>query len=983
MGIAAASFALRNKNAHVRYLLWLILLAKCLVPPLYAIPLRIVPRQLLAARLSVSRSTETPDVDSEIGTSNTAASKSPASEQIRSPVADAGLAESAKPDTVDRVIAAQSDPMRWIGIAWLVGAGVYLVLNLLRALRANWWLWKTREALPAKLQADIKNIFCAYGFRSFPRIWLMDDISQPFVWGLLRGSIYLPKNFLKLNEPGRQKSILGHELSHIVRFDAAVNILQVIAQAVFWFHPFVWWANKKIRQEREKCCDEMAIARLNTPPEDYSTAIVQALIAKYESTRPVPSLAVAGPAKNIEERIKTMMRPGKKFQKHPSLVAVTVVLLLALLTVPTALALTARAETKAAPQREKKPDTLGKLEYIDHLTREDFRGVTSVETSPDGRHAYAAAYGVGDLTVFKRNSKTGYIEHIQTISQDKNKDIYGAVAARVSPCGRYVVCTSIRTNTVHLFERDQSTGTLKVLDKAKQGENGVQGLDYAVDAAISPDSRFVYVIAGRSAAVNVFRITEDRKLAFVENNKGEGRCLDDARGIAVSPDGKYIYVTANQADALTVLERNAETGKTKLKQVIKDEQGNVHGLAGVWAVTCSPDGRFVYTNAGRREGKDNAICVFEKKLDGTLSLVQEIFDGQDGVTGFIGGNELIVSPDSKNLYALGSRSNSVVSFRRNVETGELTYIQTFYDSEVAGKDGSASGIGISPDGEYVYVAGEFDYSILIFKRLTGTKKGPAEALHSAACSGDIAQVKSLIASGSDVNKKTERGYTPLHWAAKANRKDAAKLLISAGANVNTRTGSGGWTPLHMAVSQGNKDMAEWFISKGADLNAENHNNGLTPLLVAEMKRKKDFVEFLISKGANLNTRDNELKTPLHCAARDGYADVVELLLKKGADANAKTNWGGTALHYASMYGHTSVAQLLIEKGADVRGETKYGWTPLLYAARAGSKDITELLLSKGADASAEDNSGRTALWWAERMGRTAIVELLRKHGATE
>lgn len=43
---------------------------------------------------------------------------------------------------------------------------------------------------------------------------------------------------------------------------------------------------------------------------------------------------------------------------------------------------------------------------------------------------------------------------------------------------------------------------------------------------------------------------------------------------------------------------------------------------------------------------------------------------------------------------------------------QLTYLQTFYDSEVAGKEGSASGIGISPDGEYVYVAGEFDNSIL-------------------------------------------------------------------------------------------------------------------------------------------------------------------------------------------------------------------------------------------------------------------------------
>lgn len=71
-------------------------------------------------------------------------------------------------------------------------------------------------------------------------------------------------------------------------------------------------------------------------------------ICEYESTRPVPSLAVAGPVKNIEERIKTMLRLGKKFYKHPSLPAATVVILTALLAVPTAVVLTVRAENQAS-----------------------------------------------------------------------------------------------------------------------------------------------------------------------------------------------------------------------------------------------------------------------------------------------------------------------------------------------------------------------------------------------------------------------------------------------------------------------------------------------------------------------------------------------------------------------------------------------------------------------------------------------------------
>gem|GEM_PF-4575655 len=134
-----------------------------------------------------------------------------------------------------------------------------------------------------------------------------------------------------------------------------MNILQVIGQAIFWFHPFVWWANKRIRAEREKCCDEMAIARLGAKAKEYSTAIVNTLVAEHESTRPVPSLAIAGPVKNIEERIKTIMKPGKKFYRRPSSSAVIVLLLAAFLTVPIGCALTRRAKKESATELEAKP----------------------------------------------------------------------------------------------------------------------------------------------------------------------------------------------------------------------------------------------------------------------------------------------------------------------------------------------------------------------------------------------------------------------------------------------------------------------------------------------------------------------------------------------------------------------------------------------------------------------------------------------------
>jgi beta-lactamase regulating signal transducer with metallopeptidase domain/cob(I)alamin adenosyltransferase len=237
-------------------------------------------------------------------------------------------------------------------LAWLAGLAVFLLFACIKASRTNRWLRRQRKLLPTELKCEIEDLFSDVGVRKFPKVWLVEGIGQPFVWGLQRGSIYLPADFVKVNSAEHRREVLGHELSHVLRFDAAVNLLQIMAQAVFWFHPFVWWANKKIRAEREKCCDETAIARLGAKAKDYSTAIVEILACEHRQNRPVPSLAVAGSVRNVEERIKTMMKPGKKFYKRPSLVAATVALMLALLTVPTAFVLTARAETKAAPEHE-------------------------------------------------------------------------------------------------------------------------------------------------------------------------------------------------------------------------------------------------------------------------------------------------------------------------------------------------------------------------------------------------------------------------------------------------------------------------------------------------------------------------------------------------------------------------------------------------------------------------------------------------------
>jgi len=336
--VALISFTLRNRSAHIRYLLWLIVLAKCLVPPVYSVPVAVLPERSFVEPVTRSALPET-----HTGTSaTTEAGKFVETEEVFDPIKSGPAAPNTKATIV---------------LLWSVGAFLFLLWVGSRAVRYTLWLRRRRMPLPPALYQVLQELFTSLKLKQLPRIWLTQDIGQPFVWGLLRGSVYIPVDFVNLDGPQCCRTILAHELSHVTRFDAGINLLQVAAQAVYWFHPLVWWANRRIRIEREKCCDEMAVVNLSAPPEQYTGAIVEALATERRSARPIPSLAIVGSVRDIEERIKTMLKPGKKFYKRPSLVAVAIAMLLALLIVPMALVLTARAGI--TPSAEKWVQTNG------------------------------------------------------------------------------------------------------------------------------------------------------------------------------------------------------------------------------------------------------------------------------------------------------------------------------------------------------------------------------------------------------------------------------------------------------------------------------------------------------------------------------------------------------------------------------------------------------------------------------------------------
>ncbi len=75
----------------------------------------------------------------------------------------------------------------------------------------------------------------------------------------LRPAILVPVTFLTGLPAEQIEALLAHELAHIRRNDYLVSVLQSVAEVVLFYHPAVWWISRQIREEREFCCDDLAV----------------------------------------------------------------------------------------------------------------------------------------------------------------------------------------------------------------------------------------------------------------------------------------------------------------------------------------------------------------------------------------------------------------------------------------------------------------------------------------------------------------------------------------------------------------------------------------------------------------------------------------------------------------------------------------------------------------------------------------------------
>lgn len=158
-------------------------------------------------------------------------------------------------------VAPQLSLVGMLFLLWSVVICLYLMSSLFSTARLKWRLQNS---------TFIKSLFVDDVFID---LYQSKDITVPMSIGIRPNRIYVPDSWSELS-PDQQESLLRHEVAHIQRWDGLFHILQVIAQAIYFFHPLVWLLNSRINDYREMVCDDIAVERSHMSPLMYSRCLV-------------------------------------------------------------------------------------------------------------------------------------------------------------------------------------------------------------------------------------------------------------------------------------------------------------------------------------------------------------------------------------------------------------------------------------------------------------------------------------------------------------------------------------------------------------------------------------------------------------------------------------------------------------------------------------------------------------------------------------
>ena len=403
--MALLALALRGNHARIRYWLWMAASAKFLIP----------------FSLLVSLGSHLPwHSHAAAATTGAYIAIDTMSQPFSDATSVAAPAAATLPGPVSTLPAA-------LVAVWLLGALAMMIFWL-----TQWWhvAKAVRAARPLLQGREVECLRRMERIAGLPRpIALLSSSAsmEPGVFGILRTVLLWPEGISRHLDDAHLESVLAHEVCHVRRRDNLSSAIPMLVEAIFWFHPLVWWLERQLVKERERACDEEVLL-VCARPQAYAESILKVCEFCVES----PLTCVSGiTGADLKQRVVEIMtgRVVRKLTLAKKLLLLAVAMCAVAAPIMLGQAKAAQRMMLAAIQSAPRPFRVAAHAMI-----------PEIETPSTGEIAEAQSSGAGgDAAAATADDSIGPAFEVATIRAANRDDGRHWFGGRLDASGRYAV----------------------------------------------------------------------------------------------------------------------------------------------------------------------------------------------------------------------------------------------------------------------------------------------------------------------------------------------------------------------------------------------------------------------------------------------------------------------------------------------------------------------------------------------------------------
>ena len=309
----------------VHYALWLVVVARLVLPPLPELAIGLTPRAVATTESSPGPTNPPPPAwwGSDYPGTVTPPSKEESDLAVPPPPPEAGTAppepKARRDSSPVPLLPPASSPLRddapqspgpapvgwasWIVGAWIVGALIAAIRLLVREGRFRRRLRHAKAATPRVTNA-LDSAARSLALRRPVRALVTTDVSTPALWGVHRPTVLLPPDLSRQLDPEELRHVLLHEVAHARRLDVAANWLLLAVRCAHWFNPFAHLAVSRLQTSREAVRDRQVLRCSDAPdPRAYGRTLIRLIETCQSPVAPAASVGAIENAHDMRWRI--------------------------------------------------------------------------------------------------------------------------------------------------------------------------------------------------------------------------------------------------------------------------------------------------------------------------------------------------------------------------------------------------------------------------------------------------------------------------------------------------------------------------------------------------------------------------------------------------------------------------------------------------------------------------------------------------------